>query len=544
MFKRLANWLFGAAKEPQEFKSEPMSREDTQNPAPDRIRRWESAETTRLNAHQWCGVNATAINSDIEQSLETLVARCRHERYNNPMVEGVLSTWANDVVGQHGPTLIVESDDEEYDRVAKQVWDEWFAKCEVTGIPGSDLLRRLVMQDGDTGDWLQQKIDLSTELPASEPVKTRLLDIDPLRLSSPPQMIGKSNVVMGIERDRLGRPKTYFVRNPRDQFLAPYFDWSLNYDPIPAGDMLHAFHSREPGQVRGFPRLASCLQEIADLRDFDYQVMDAARTAANNGMLLWTTQPELCADHARVFQGTIRLERQVAKAVPPGYQVSGQTSTQPTAHYIDFRHEKLRSLGRSFQMPLLMVLLSAEDSNFSQSRIDLNVIYQRAVDCEHQWVAGNWLNPLRDMIFREAGLAFAAGKTSRDTNPFLLPPRPKNVVMRWGWEPIAQANPVDHTRNQTERIAWGLTSPARELSRENLVEDEVLDSIAKSNKKRAARNLPPLPGPAIAGQPQQGTNDAKAEQNQTPKAGANGKGKKAAAKRSSGRRAARRPANA
>lgn len=525
--------LFGPARlgESNEYQPEPMRQETRQYDQPLQLRRWESAETNRLNQSQWCGVQLTSMNDDLEARLETLVARCRHERANNPMVEGVIETYATDVVGREGPHLIVESEDDDYNRTVKQIWTEWFNRCTVEGTSGVELLRRLIGQEFDTGDWLQQYIDMSNELPGSEPVKTRLLDVDPMRLGTPPAAIFSPNIVLGIQRDTFGRPQQYFVRNPRKQFLQSHFDWDITYQPIPAEDILHVFRSREPGQARAFPRLASCLQEIADLRDYDNQVMDAARTAANNGMLLYTIQPEHVAANPRVFSGTIALERQVAKALPPGYQAMGQTSTQPTAQYIDFRHEKLRSLGRPMNMPLLMVLLSAEDSNFSQSRIDLNVIYQRGLNAEQDRIEDRWLNPLRSLVLREAGLAFRAGATARDANPFRLPPRPKQVVFRWGWEPIGQANPIDHVKTQEQRIRLGLTSPSHELANEGKDEDEILDSLAASNAKREKRGLPPLPGPENGP-----TNEPEDEQNQAPKSGQAGTSKAPRGKRENGRR--------
>jgi hypothetical protein len=140
-------------------------------------------------------------------------------------------------------------------------------------------------------------------------------------------------------------------------------------------------------------------------------------------------------------------------------------------------------------------LLSAEDSNFSQSRIDLNVIYQRGINTVQQWIEEEWLNQLRKMCFREAMLAMKPGMTARDKSGFLLPPKPDRVAYRWGWEPIAQANPKDHLQVQTERISWGLSSPEIELANEGIDEDNVLDSLARTNEKRKKRGLPPLPGP-------------------------------------------------
>jgi hypothetical protein len=537
--ERFANWIRPRRPETiRTFGDEPMKKAPPEGPT--QLRRWDSADTTRLNAEQWCQVQATSINADIESQLETLIARCRYERKNNPMVEGVIKSYCKFVVGKGGPTLIVESSSDDYNRTFRQIWDGYWSRVTVDGMHGVDLLKRLVGQTFDAGNWLQQLVNFDRWLPSSEPVKTRLLDVDPIRLATPPGKIGSRNIVAGIERNSFGIPTTYFVRNPRDQFLNPSFDWSLAFDPIPAGDILHCFHTTEPGQACGVPALASVLQECADLRDFDHQVLDAARVQANNGMLLGTDIPELVAEHAKVFTGKITLERQVAKALPVGYKAYGQTNTQPGTQYIPFRHEKLRSLGRIIDMPLLMVLLSAEESNFSQSRIDLNVLFQNEVTDEQQWIERCWLNPQVAMVARESGLAFAAGKTQRDQNPFLLPPKPADLRISWGWEPIGQANELDHVKAQDQKIRLGLTAPEIELSAEGKSEDAILDSIKRTNDKRIKRGLAPLPGP----EQQQVPHENQQEQTPGGSKGIKGKGGKAAKsrlQRADRRRSARTP---
>ena len=172
------------------------------------------------------------------------------------------------------------------------VWQRFWDTLEVSGLSGTDLLTRLVGQEWDNGDWLQQIV--YDETFADEAVALRLLDIDPERMSNDPRFIGQRNVVMGVERDRFGRSTLFHIRSPQDQFTNHFFgELSYNWDRIPADDILHTFVSREPGQARGFPALASCLQEMADLRDYDNQTLDAARFAAHNGGVILTTESTL-----------------------------------------------------------------------------------------------------------------------------------------------------------------------------------------------------------------------------------------------------------
>lgn len=457
------------------------------------IRRWESAQTNRLNESQWVNVSSQPINHDLIHDRKELVARSRYERRNNPIVEGVIDSFAIDVVGETGPSLFVESDNEVYNRIFKEVWEQFWETLEVTGMHGVDLLTRLVGQDWDNGDWLNRIVKDNTK--TNTPVASRLLDIDPERMDTDPKYIGTKYVTMGVERDKLGRPQFYHVRKLDDQFLPPYFALSQEFDRIPAEDIIHCFVSREPGQVRGFPSIASCLQELADLRDYDNQTLDAARLAASSGGIMWTTDAQLVTeeqDRGGDCPEKISFERQTIKRIPAGYQFTAMVPTNPTAQYIDFRHEKLRSLGRVKHMPLLMVLLSAEQSNFSQSRIDINVIYQRGILCYQRWIERNWLSRLVDIVRKESFLAFRPGATSSDRNPFLLPREPERVSYKFGWEPLAQANPKDAILVQERKIKLGLTTPEWEHAKAGTSEEDAIISLARTNQKRIAAGLKPI----------------------------------------------------
>ena len=456
------------------------------------VRRWDSAETTRLNASQWCNVWNVSINTDLVDQLRTLRARCRHAARNNPMVEGLLKTYAIDVMGETGPTLAIESDNSTFNRIFRDdVWLPFWENLEVTGMTGQELLMRLIPQDFTDGDWCQQYIDLSNELPSSEVVTTRLLDLDPDRLDTPYERAGTQRIICGIQRDRLGRPAAYYVLDPRNQFVNSAFDVRHKFEEIPADEFLHSFENVEPGQVRGFPKLASTLQDIADLDDYDKQVLDAARAAASNGFLLTTTVPELTVD-AEAGQGSFALERQQARYIKPGYEATQMNPAQPAAHYVDFRHERWRSVGRVCHMPLLMVLLSAEDSNFSQSRIDLNVIYQRGINnYRMNRIEKKFLVPLVNLAYREARLKTTPGRNGT----FVLPKAPKRWKATFGWEPMGHANPKDYATSVTMLLEMGLTDLELELQRNGQSLEESIARRQRVNKMLVDAGLEPITGP-------------------------------------------------
>ena len=110
---------------------------------------------------------------------------------------------------------------------------------------------------------------------------------------------------------------------------------------------------------------------------------------------------------------------------------------------------------------------------------------------------------LVNMVKREAKLAARPGARRTDEDYFLLPPEPPGTKYRFGWEPIAQANPKDDAIVNEKLLALGLTCPEMMLSEMGISEDAILDSLAETNKKRVARGLAPVK----LGNPKQNDND-------------------------------------
>ena len=217
------------------------------------------------------------------------------------------------------------------------------------------------------------------------------------------------------------------------------------------------------------------LQEIADLRSYDKSVTDAARTAADNAFLLQSQAAavQILRTARPIAPGTtIQSPRRSGRVIPVGYEAKQMAAVHPLAQYIDFRHEKLRSLGRPVHMPLLLVLLSASKSNFSQSRIDVNVFYERGLNFNRGRVERHALNPLARMVEREASLATYRRS---GTNRLILGKKPRKVSFNWGWEPLGHANPKDYANSVKTLIELGLTSEIRELSKMGIKPEQIME---------------------------------------------------------------------
>ena len=430
----------------------------------------DAAVTDRLNSRHWGKAKDESINSVLQAELSTLRARAQFEMLNNANVEGVVATHADDVVGADGPTLQVKSGDEKYDRAMEKIWRDWWSAPDVTGqLSGPELLSQAVRSLWPNGEFLFQ---ITNDDEAAGPVQTRLKTIHPRRLDTPINLLADENVFMGVRRQRTGKPTQYYIdTTPETESLR---DLSLNLKPIDAAYIIHGFCAIEPDQVRGLPWLSSCLQVIADLRDYDDQVMDAARMAADMAVLLYTKHPD--ARYIEVNE-TTEIERRLMQTLPPGWEAQQITPSQPPNTYRDFRSERLRELGRPVGMPLMMVQLDSRHHSYSSARFDSQV-YQRSVRKLQRWLVRCVLNRLLDLVAREAELA---GATPRP---------PGDVRYEWAFPPFPHVDPKKENDAVTGRLANETSCLRDECAALNKDWEDVLAQRGRERERKEELGLP------------------------------------------------------
>ena len=401
-----------------------------------RLRRWEAAKTHRLNQAHWACVNSWhghSINDDLEQYLETLVARCSYEMANNPIVEGVVETYCGDVVGKHGPDLKVVSDNEAYNKAVQDAWKEYWKMPDVRGqIDGVAMYRMLLRNCFTHGSGLYQWVSTNREGPFSFAVRI----LNPARLRTPYEHANDPMVSMGIRQNgEDGAPTAYYIRKPR------YFGGAWNYDIIDDYDersaevMQHIFLRNEPDQITGYPWLAVSLDTIAQLRDYDAEEMEAARQQ-NHLAVFWSTENEDVDSDSYLSTATITRGQQ--EMGPPGAKPNFLQANHPHNNYREFRHEKLRDLGRPHEMPLMTVLMSAQDMNFSSAHYDSQV-YTRHIVRRQDWGTRELLEPQLEQVELETLLAQNLQ-------------RPAEVTYEWTYDRLPFVKPKE--QYETHRMQY------------------------------------------------------------------------------------------
>lgn len=391
---------------------------------------FESAETDRLNESHWSVVSDAPINDELAHRLPTMRARSNHEAWNNPTIKGLILSHSIAIVGDDSPLLDLQAEDAEGDAwcdEAEQVWEEWCKLSDAAGrINLSTRIKRWNRSCWTNGEFLDQ---LVVPEGTRGSVRLRLHEIEPQRLMTPNESISDAAVVLGIRRDPYRRPLEYYIAND----LGGWSDGKW-YD---AANIMHGWDESmaEAGQARGVPWCQTGLPVAADLRDYDLQVLDAARAAADMALIAYTDHPD--AEFVDDVPQTVKFSRRRINNMAPGWKVSQLQSNQPTATYKEHRQERQGDLGRAEGVPSMVTRLDARDHNYSSARFDYGLMHESA-----KHVRATLYNPklfiLASLVLREAQLAG------------LLRPRPERVWTDFVWTAMPQID--EYKSAQAEQL--------------------------------------------------------------------------------------------
>lgn len=404
------------------------------SPRSHRQRSIEAAQTNRLNQLHWANAKDQAINVLLADSLATLRARCYYEMINNPLVIGVVNTHADDVVGDHGPTLQLSGGNKRYRDRLEAIWNEWWGKPDVNGLlPGHMMMTAWVRNLWPCGEFLSQ---ITNAVDESGPISVRLRNIQPRRLDTSPQFSGDPNWTLGVKRTDIGRPIAYCIENSSSNL---YGVTGMSYQQVDARSMIHGFLPIDEDQARGLPWLTSALQTIADIRDLDTEVLDAMRTAADFNVIFEAVGQDV--PYVPVNE-TGTFERRNYHFGPPGYTARQIAPTHPGPNHDKFRSEKVREFGRSAGMPLMMIQLDSRQHNYSSARFDSGV-YVRSCRKMRAWLEFIGMNRCLAEVKREADLGPLLGAGGQ------------GVTARWVWPPFPSADPKKDEEASSARLANG-----------------------------------------------------------------------------------------
>ncbi len=284
-------------------------------------------------------------------------------------------------------------------------------------------------------------------------------------------------MLYGIEVDeRTGRPQGYHVASYKGYALG---HGAVETKRLPASVVQHRFIADEPEQLTGYPALWPCLDTIADLREYDQYVMDSAKKIAANTPFLESAHPEMVISPDPLPPEGICVELGQANAAPLGWRWSPISATQPSAQYVEFRHERIRELGLALGMPLMMVLLSSAESNFASAHYD-GAVYLRRIKALQSWIERRTLNELIEQVVIELVIAGVVR-------------RPEKYAFRWTWEIPPYVNPEKQRKADRMAVEDGAMPLSEYCAGLGFDFEEVVYARQREGEMLAEAGLPPVP---------------------------------------------------
>ena len=436
--------------------------------------RYDAAETTAENAKHWTGADGLSASAAASpQVRETLRNRARYEcQESNSFAKGIIQTLAHDTIGP-GPRLQILTDNQETNRRIEEEFSLWARQIGL----GRKLrtMRIAKAVDGEafalqiTNPRLNTPVQLDLRLIEADQIATPILDVTP-------------NAIDGIKFDAEGNPTAYHLlkSHPGDDQAALSF---LDFNSIPASQMIHLFREDRPGQRRGLPEIATALPLFALLRRYTLAVVSAAETVADIAGVIYTDSPAVDVDQIAPMDA-VEMEMRALLTLPTGWKMAQIKAEQPATTYEMFRNAILNEIARCVSMPFNKAAGNSAGYNFASGRLDHQTYFeaiavercdfeQQVLDRILMW----WLDEatlLSDLLPDSLGQLF-------------------RLPHRWFWPRHRHVDPQKEANASTTLWNAGLLSDDDYLFREGIDPDEHYRQIERQQQRRAELGLP-LPG--------------------------------------------------
>lgn len=225
---------------------------------------------------------------------ERIVERCIELVQDNPYAAGIKDTFAVTVIG---PGLIPQPeidakalgiDKKEARAIRAQqraIWRKWSPWADAGGrmtIGGIQFL--IECNNIQYGEHIILPRMINKP---GRPYALACQVISPQRLDTPTDKHNDGNIRYGVELDRDGAPKAYWIKKTTIGTSKRYLpDTAVNFERIPAMNghrrqVIHQFINDDAEQIRGMPKFAPALKFFNDLNDLlDSELVSSIVTAA------------------------------------------------------------------------------------------------------------------------------------------------------------------------------------------------------------------------------------------------------------------------
>jgi len=409
----------------------------------------------------WANADAFAADAALSPSVRrTLRNRARYERANNSYLAGISATLANDLIGT-GPRLQLDTGDAEADRLVERLFFDWGWRVDLPAKLRT--MREALVTDGEA-------FALMITNPRLVGVTLDLRLVEAEMVATPTELMAQTitpegNVVDGVEFDQIGNVVAYQVLNyhPGANFRVN----TLEFQRVPAAQMVHWFKPSRPGQHRGVPEVAPALKLFGQLRRYTEAVIAAAETAADLAAFIHSNSPAAEVDEVESF-AALEISKRTLTTLPEGWDISQLKAEQPTTQYPAFVRAILNEIARCLQLPYNVAALDSSSYNYASGRMDhqVHAMNQRV---ERDQLERTMLDRVLSAWVNEASLA---GILPEGMPPF------SEWNWGWVWDGKDHVDPAKEANAAETRLRTLTTTLASEYARQGKRWDVELRQIA------------------------------------------------------------------
>ncbi|MGE0717189.1 MAG: phage portal protein [Alphaproteobacteria bacterium] len=306
--------------------------------------------------------------------------------------------------------------DEGFRAAVQQLWLDWTDEADLDGrldLYGlQDLAARSLVEAGE----VLAVFDETGEDDGVVPLRLRLLEADHLPVEETEPAFGPDAgyCLNGVEFDARGRRTAYrlWPNHPGEMVMRTD---RMMLERVPASDVLHLYRLERPGQVRGYPWIASALLGIRDLAEYEASELIRKKFAAMFTAFI-TTDAEKAPDNViaanttydsegNVLRSEAVLEPGTSQYLLPGENVAFSEPADVGQSYEAFMRTNLRAAAAAFGITYEQLTGDLTGVNFSSIRAGLNEFQRRAERWQHHVVAHQLCRPIWARFLRAAFLS-------------------------------------------------------------------------------------------------------------------------------------------
>lgn len=411
--------------------------------------RYEAAQTTPAIGNHFAYADFMDARAAMSPSVRrTLRSRMRYEDENCAWLNGMLTTAANHIVG-NGPRLQILIEDRAVADRVEAAWANFW-----NAISGTSRLKTACRTDWRDGEsvGLKRRASLHGEFR----VIPRLYEAD--QLASPFGGLRDPNIDDGVEIDpESGVPVRYYLLDNHPGSNVPTASLTGNW--FDAAEVIHTYREDRPGQLRGIPRGAPGLIDLAAMRRFERATLAAAENAARNAETIETSGGAVTPRSSQADFMQIDLPDGGATFLPEGWKRSAYKPEHPATTYEMFIRAAMTKFARCFGMPYHIAIGSSRESNYSSAILDQTIAWVAEVRSEQARFERQFVEKVFLWFLEEAIFAGGRYKGLLDGLPPIT-----DIPHAWQWDPPPTGDEEDRINVAMARIDAGVSSLSTETT--------------------------------------------------------------------------------